>query len=154
MTAAAVDLNVVAPSVDREAVTSNGDVGVVAYPYRFYEGSATISRSIVSDRTEDYVVAIDRSRRLTLRADTVPETESLQFENVLVIPKEITDTECREMAEQAVFEWTMRSSLLHSNPAIELDAPLDVYKLFWLAERESGDVIVDSVDGTERAFEE
>jgi hypothetical protein len=154
MTAAAVDLEVIVPSVDRDAVESARETGMVASPYRFYEATARISRSVVADRTEDYVVAVDRSRRLTLRADTVPETEARQFEDALVLPTAVTDAECRELAEEAVFEWAMRSSLLHSKPAIELGAPLDAYKLFWLAERESGDVIVDSVDGTERPFED
>ena len=147
-----VDLRIVEPSVDREAVQSTGSVGAVAYPYRFYQGTATISRPFLDDRQEEYVVAVDRSRRLTLRADTVPDEVDRQFDDVLVLPKEVSDSHCRDMAEEAVFEWTMRSSMLHGSPEINLGEPRDVYKLFWLAERDAGDVIVDSVDGTERPF--
>lgn len=151
---APIDLEIVEPNVDRDAVDSTGDVGVVATPYRFYRGTVTISRSLVTDRQDEYVVAVDQSRRLALRADTVPDAVSRHLEDGLVLPSEVTDADCRAMAEQTVFEWAMRSSMLHSSPEIELGPPRDVYKLFWLAEREEGDVIVDSVDGTERPFDD
>ncbi|MDR5657267.1 hypothetical protein RH831_08745 [Halodesulfurarchaeum sp. HSR-GB] len=149
-----IELEIVEPSIDREAVQSTGSVGTVAYPYRFYQGTATISRPLLDDRTEKYVVAVDRSRRLTLRADTVPDNIDRRFEDVLVLPSEVTEDHCRDMAEEAVFEWAMRSSMLHGSPEISLEGPRDVYKLFWLAEREDGDVLIDSVEGTERPFED
>ena len=57
------------------------------------------------------------------------------------------------MASEAVFKWALRSVSLSATPEISVEEPLDVYKVFWLVERDDGDVIIDSVDGTERPFE-
>jgi hypothetical protein len=147
-------LSVIEPGVDRDAVEADGRVGAVAYPYRAYRGRATMSRPFMDDRVEEYVVTVDRSRRLTLRADTYPEPVTRTIDDVLKLPSEVTAAQCHEMASDAVFKWTLRSFSLSSTPDIDIEDPLDVYKLFWIVERDGSDVIVDSVDGTERALED
>lgn len=147
-------LSVIEPGVARDAVEADGRVGAVAYPYRAYRGRATMSRPFMDDRVEEYVVTVDRSRRLTLRADQYPEPVTKTIDDVLELPTEVTAAQCHEMANDAVFKWTLRSFSLSSTPDIDIEDPLDVYKLFWIVERDGSDVIVDSVDGTERALED
>lgn len=147
-------LSVIEPGVPRDEVDAAGRVGAVAYPYRAYRGRATISPPFLDDRVQEYVVTVDRSRRLTLRADTFPEPVTRTVDDVLVLPAEVSPAQCDELAEDAVFKWTLRKFAVGSTPEIEIEDPIDVYKLFWLVEREDSDVIVDTVDGTERPLED
>ncbi|RKD88948.1 hypothetical protein [Halopiger aswanensis] len=148
------ELSVIAPTVARDDVDSDGRVGVVAYPYRVYDAVATIDRPLLSDRELEYVVTVDRSRRLAVRADTFPETTEQTVEDVLVIPSELSDEQTRAKAEDAVFNWTLRKVAVSSTPDIRFEQSVDAYKLFWIASRPDGDVIVDSVRGTESPLED
>lgn len=147
-------LDVVAPAIERGDVESTGRVGAVAYPYLVYRATATIPRRFLGDRETEYVVSLDRSRRLPLRADEHPETETQSVADVLVLPAEVSREQSRELARKAVFEWTLRSYSLGSAPDIDLADPVSAHKLFWLAERPDGDVVVDSVTGEERPLAE
>lgn len=142
-------LPVVPPTQPRESVESEGRVGAVAYPYRVYEASATVGRSFLPERELSYVASVDRSRRLVLRADALPETETRSVEDVLVLPADLSEDECDERVRSTVFGWTMRKFALGSPPEISVGRVVDAYKLFWVAERPEGDVIVDSVRGEE-----
>ncbi|CQH53748.1 uncharacterized protein HHUB_2001 [Halobacterium hubeiense] len=146
-------LDVVEPAIERESVESAGRVGAVAYPYLVYRATATIPRRFLDDRETEYVVSLDRSRRLALRADEHPETEQRTVEDVLVLPAEVSREQAREMARDAVFEWTLRSRSLGGAPDIDLAESVAAHKLFWIADREDGDVLVDSVTGDERPLE-
>lgn len=151
---AETELTVIPPAIERDEVEASGRVGVVAYPYRVYRGTATMERPFVGDRTAEYVVSLDRSRRLTLRADHYPEVETRTVADALVLPVEVTAEQADAMARDAVFKWTLRTYSVNSAPTIELSEPVDAFKLFWLAERPGGDAIVDSVRGDERPLEE
>ncbi|WP_306052565.1 hypothetical protein [Natronococcus wangiae] len=148
------DLTVIAPAVAREDVDSTGRVGAVAYPYRVYDAVATVERPLISDRDIDYVVTVDRSRRLAVRADAFPETATLTVDDALVIPSELSDTRTREKAEDAVFNWTLRKVAAGSAPDVTFERSVDAYKLFWIASRPDGDVIVDSVRATESPLDD
>ena len=52
-----------------------------------------------------------------------------------------------------MFKWTLRTSILGDVPEVEFAQTVDAYKLFWLAERPDGDVILDSVNGNERPLD-
>jgi hypothetical protein len=144
------ELTVIPPAVDRGEVDSAGRVGAVAYPYRIVDARVEMERPFVSDRTDEFVASVDRSRRLTVRADTVPETTVRTVEDVLVLPAEVTTERADRMARKSVFRWTLRRYSLNEPPNIRFARTRDAYKLFWLAERPDGDVIVDSVRGEER----
>jgi hypothetical protein len=144
---------VIEPSVPRESVESAGRVGAVAYPFRVYEAEIEVDRPLLAPRRERRVISVDRSRRLAVRADTVPETEDRRVEDVLVLPGELSPALADEKAEEAAFQWTLRRSILADAPEIEFERVVDAYKLFWLAERPDGDVLIDSVRGEERPFE-
>lgn len=124
-------------------------VGAVAYPYCIYEAEVTIPRRFTDDRTERYVASVDRSRRLALRADAVPAVETRTVEDALVLPAELSEEASRERARESVLQWTLRRFSLSTPPDIEFVSDAVGYKLFWLVERPDGDVIVDSVRGTE-----
>jgi len=143
------ELSVITPTVAREDVDSSGRVGAVAYPYRVYDAIATIERPVIADRDLDYVVTVDRARRLAVRADTFPETQTQTVDDVLVIPSELSDAQTRRKAEDAVFKWTLRKVAVGSEPDVTFARSVDAYKLFWIASWPDGDVIVDSVRGTE-----
>lgn len=149
-----VPLVVVPPAIPREEVDSTGRVGAVAYPYRVVDARVRMERPWVHDREDEFVASVDRSRRLAVRADAVPETERRTVDDVLVIPPEVTAEQADEMARDAVFRWTMRRYSLREAPEIALAETRDVYKLFWLAERPDGDVVVDSVDGDRRPLQD
>ena len=121
----------------------------VAYPYRIFEAAVRIERPLVGDRTERFVASVDRSRRLAVRADAFPETETRTVEDVLVLPSELSDEGTRARARDAVFKWTLRRYSLTDPPEIRFERDVAGYKLFWLAARDDGDVVVDSVRGTE-----
>ncbi|MFC4357372.1 hypothetical protein ACFO0N_05340 [Halobium salinum] len=142
-------LSVIPPAVPREAVESTGRVGAVAYPYRVYDAAVSIDRAFMSPRRTRFVASVDRSRRLVVRADTFPEVEERTVEDVLVLPSELSAEVCLERAEKSVFQWTLRKFSTNDAPDIEMERTADVYKLFWLARRPEGDVIVDSVRGSE-----
>ncbi|NKE34774.1 hypothetical protein GWG54_02885 [Natronococcus sp. JC468] len=148
------DLPVISPTVARGDVDSIGRVGAVAYPYRIYDAVATVDRPLIADREIEYVVSVDRSRRLAVRADTVPETTDRTVDDVLVIPSELSDDQSREKAEDAVFNWTLRKVAVSSTPDVRFERSVDAYKLYWLASRPEGDVIVDSVRATESPLED
>lgn len=143
------ELAVIPPAIPREDVESAGRVGAIAYPYRIYEAAVTIERPLVADRTDQFVASVDLSRRLTVRADTVPEPVTETLDDVLVIPAELTADEAHDRARKSVFQWALRKYSLNKPPEIELSEPVETYKLFWLAERPGGDVILDSVRGDE-----
>ncbi|RZH67842.1 hypothetical protein [Natrinema altunense] len=142
-------LTVIEPAVAREDVDSTGRVGAIAYPYRLYDAVATIERPIIADRDLEYVVSVDRSRRLAVRADAMPATVTRTIDDVLVVPSELSDEQAREKAEDAVFSWTLRTVAVGSAPDLRFERSIDAYKLFWIASRPDGDVIVDSVRGSE-----
>lgn len=142
-------LPAIPPAIPRDEVAADGRVGAVAYPYRVYEAAVTIERPFVSDRETTYVASVDRSRRLVVRADTFPDTGERTVEDVLVLPAELPDDLARDRARDAVFRWTLRTYSLNHAPEIEFERSTDAYKLFWIAERDGGDVIVDSVRGEE-----
>ncbi|QLC34866.1 hypothetical protein EFA46_011430 (plasmid) [Halarchaeum sp. CBA1220] len=146
-------LDVIPPQVERDDVEADGRVGAVAYPYRIYEASATVGRAFLSDREVTYVASVDRARRLVLRADVVPDVDSRDVADVLVLPADLPAELCRERAHDTVFEWTTRKFALASAPDITFERRVDARKLFWLAERDDGDVIVDSVTGDESRLE-
>jgi len=148
-----VALPVIPPSVSREDVESAGRVGAVAYPFRVYEAELEIERPLLGPRRERRTVSVDCSRRLAVRADELPDVERRTVEDALVMPSELSPAQADEKARDAVFKWTLRTSVLGGAPEIEFGAIADAYRLFWLAERPDGDVIVDSVRGDERPFE-
>ncbi|AEH39153.1 hypothetical protein [Halopiger xanaduensis] len=148
------ELSVITPAVARDDVDSDGRVGAVAYPYRVYDAVATVGRPLLSDRELEYVVTVDRSRRLAVRADTFPETTDRTVKDVLVIPSELSDEQTGEKADDAVFNWTLRKVAVSSAPDVRFERSVDAYKLFWIASRPDGDVIVDSVRGTESPLED
>ncbi|WP_435179510.1 hypothetical protein [Halorussus sp. AFM4] len=148
-----VDLPVVTPAVGRDEVESTGRVGAVAYPYRVYEATVEIPRPLLSPDERRRVVSVDCSRRLALRADDRPSFETRTVEDALVLPSELSPDQADEKARDAVFRWTTRTVVPSDVPEVTLDEVTDAYKLFWLAERPDGDVIVDSVRGTERALD-
>ncbi|WP_224268737.1 hypothetical protein [Haloprofundus salinisoli] len=148
-----VDLPVVAPAISRTSVESDGRVGAVAYPYRVYEARVTMARPLLGDRIATVTASVDRSRRVALRADEFPEVETRTVADVLVLPSELGPSDCDEKAREAAFKWTLRKFSLTRAPDIEFERAVDAYKLFWLAERDGGDVLVDSVRGTERPLE-
>lgn len=148
------DLSVIPPAIARGEVESIGAVGAVAYPYRIYEVRVAIPRRFLGNRHEEYVVGVDCTRRLAVRADTLPDPESRTVEGVLVIPAELADEEADEKAREAVFRWCLRRFSMGDPPDIEIERTVDAHKLFWLAEQPNGDVIVDSVRGSEQPFDE
>lgn len=148
-----VELPVIPPGVPREAVESAGRVGAVAYPYRVYEAEIEVERPLMAPRRDRRIVSVDCSRRLAVRADQLPDVEQRSVEDVLVLPSELSPEQADEKARDAVFKWTLRTSILGGVPETEFGRVADAYKLFWLAERPGGDVIIDSVRGDERAFE-
>jgi hypothetical protein len=142
------DLSVIPPSIAREEVDSTGAVGAVAYPYRIYEVAVTVPRRFFGDRREEYVVSVDRARRLAVRADTLPEPEPRAVEDVLVVPTELSAEQADEKVREAVFGWCLRRFSMGDSPDIAIERTVDVHKLFWLAARPDGDAIVDSVRGS------
>ncbi|MFC7080408.1 hypothetical protein [Halorussus caseinilyticus] len=148
------ELPVFPPAIVREEVESTGRVGAVAYPYRVYETEVEVDRPLLSPRRDRRVVSVDCSRRLALRADTVPEFETRTVEDALVLPSELSPEQADEKARDAVFKWTLRTSILGDVPDVEFARVADAYKLFWLAERPDGDVILDSVNGNERLLDD
>lgn len=148
------ELPVFPPAISREAVTSESSrVTAVAYPYRVYETETEVDRPFMSAHTDRHVVSVDCSRRLAVRADVFPETDARTVSDVLVLPTELDDERADEKARDEVFEWTLRTSVLADVPETEIDRVADAYKLFWLVERPDGNVIIDSVRGTERPLE-
>lgn len=143
------DLSVIPPAIACDEVESGGAVGAVAYPYRIYEVRVAIPRRFFGDRHEEYVVGVDRARRLAVRSDTVPEVEPRTVEDVLVVPAELTAEQSDGKARDAVFRWCLRRFSLGEPPEIAIERVVDAHKLFWLAERPGDDVIVDSVRGSE-----
>jgi hypothetical protein len=150
----AAALPVIPPERPRSAVDATGRVGAVAYPYRIHHARVTVPRPLVDDRTDEFVVSVDRSRRLAVRADVVPEPETRPVEDVLVLPSELTDEAADELARRTVFDWTLRRYSLARPPDIAFERTVDAYKLFWIAERSTGDVILDSVSGEEQPLTE
>ncbi|ADJ16120.1 hypothetical protein [Halalkalicoccus jeotgali] len=148
------DLSVIPPAIAREEVDSGGAVGAVAYPYRIYEMSVTVPRRFFGGRTEAYVVGVDRTRRLAVRADTVPDPETRPVEDVLVVPAELSPSAADEKAREAVFGWCLRRFSMGNAPEISIESVVEADKLFWLAERPDGDAIVDSVRGSEQPLVE
>lgn len=146
-------LDVVTPAIEREDVESTDRVGVVAYPYLVYRASVSMPRRFLDDRETEYVVSLDRSRRIALRADEHPDTETRDVSDALVLPSEVDRAQADEMARRSVFDWTLRSHSLSTAPDIDLADPVAAYKLYWLASRPDGDVVVDSVRGTEHPLE-
>lgn len=146
---ASTTLDVIAPAIPRENVESTGRVGAIAYPYRVVAASVRMTRPLVHDREDEFVVSVDRSRRLAVRADAFPEVEPRQLDDVLELPAELTPEQADARARKSVFEWTLRRYSLNTAPDITFDRAVDAYKLFWLAERPDGDVIIDSVRGDE-----
>ncbi|WP_248299365.1 hypothetical protein [Halorhabdus amylolytica] len=146
-------VSAVVPSIERETVESTGRVGAVAYPYRIVEATVRIPRPLLSDREDRYVLSVDRARRLALRADEVPDVECRTLRDALVVDPELDDAETTEKARETAFEWTLRKYLSAEPPTVTIESAVDAHKLFWLAERPDGDVIVDSVRGTERPLD-
>lgn len=148
------ELTVIEPTVAREDVDSTDRIGAVAYPYCVYDAVATVERPLLSDRDIDYVVSVDRSRRLAVRADVFPDTVTTTVDDVFVIPAALSEEQALEKAEETVFNWTLRKLAVGSVPGISFEQSVDAHKLFWIASRPHGDVIVDSVRGTEMPLED
>lgn len=141
-------LAVIAPTIPREEVAAADErVGAIAYPYRVTNARVCIERPLLAAREEEYVVSVDRCRRLAIRADVVPSTEQRTIADVLVLPSELTDDAADEKARDAAFRWTLRRFALWNTPAVDLQRTIDAYKLFWLVETSSDTVLVDSVRG-------
>ncbi len=149
------ELSVFPPAITREMVTteSSGRVIAVAYPHRVYETETEVDRPFMSSHTDDHVVSVDCSRRLSVRADLFPETNTKTISDVIVLPNELSTQQADEKARNQTFEWTLRTSILADVPETEITRVTDAYKLFWVVERPDGDVIIDSVRGTERLLD-
>ena len=114
-----------------------------------YDARVTIERPLVSDRETAFVASVDRSRRLVVRADAFPGAEERTVANALVLPAELPVERARERARDAVFRRTLRTYSLNYAPQVAFERAVDIHELFWIAEQEGGDVIVDSVRGDE-----
>ena len=146
-------LPVVPPAVSRDGVEADGRVGAIAYPYRVYAVEAAVERQYLPPQTVDYVASVDLARRLVLRADAVPETETRRVADVLAIPATLPANAARDRVTETVHEWTRRKFALGSPPTLSVDRTVAAYKLFWLASRPDGDTLVDSVRGTETPYD-
>jgi hypothetical protein len=60
-------------------------------------------------------------------------------------PEAVTD----ELARRTVLGWTLRRYSLSRPPDIAFERTVTACKLFWLADRSNGDVILDSLRGDE-----
>lgn len=149
------ELSVFPPAITRETVAaeSSGRVIAVAYPHRVYETETEVDRPFMSSHTDEHIVSVDCSRRLPVKADVFPETDARTVSDVIVLPSELDAQQADEKAHSQAFEWTLRASVLADVPETEINRVTDAYKLFWLVERPDGDVIIDSVRGTERPLE-
>lgn len=147
-------LSVIPPSLPRDEVDGEGRVGAIAYPYRVYDAAVAVDRAFMSPRRTRFVASVDRSRRLVVRADTFPEVEEQTIEDVLVLPSELSEEVCAERAEKSVFQWTLRKFTTNGSLEVTMERAVDAYKLFWLVRRPEGDVIVDSVRGSESPLED
>lgn len=141
-------LAVVEPTIPRDEVGPTSErVGAVAYPYRVTNARIRIERPLLTDREDEYVISVDRCRRLAIRADTVPTSEHQLVEDVLVLPSELTDAAADKKARDAAFRWTLHRFALWNTPTVDLQQTTDAYKLFWLIETSEGTVLIDSVRG-------
>lgn len=144
-----VGLPVIRPSIRPPDIDTTGRIGAVAYPYTIYRTAVTIPRPLIHDRETSFVVSVDRSRRLAIRADVVPEVEQYTFEEVLRIPSELSDDQVEDKARDTVFHWVLRKYSLHSVPEIEFEEQIDAFKVFWVVEQDGDDLLIDSVRGNE-----
>lgn len=139
-------LPIIEPTIRRDEVGVAGErIGAVAYPYRVADAHVHIERPLLAARHEEYVVSVDRCRRLAIRADVVPNTEQRTIEDVLVLPSKLTNGAADKKARDAAFKWTLRRFALRTTPTVELRRTVDAYKLFWLVETPDGTILVDSV---------
>lgn len=139
---------VVEPTIHRDEVGPTDErVGAIAYPYRVANARIRINRPLLTDREDEYVISVDRCRRLAIRADTVPTTDQRTVVDVLVLPSELTDEAADEKARDAAFRWTRQQFTLWNTPTVDLQQTIDAYKLFWLTETSEGTVLIDSVRG-------
>lgn len=145
-------LSVVPPAIARTDVESDGRVGAVAYPYRIHEAEVTMTRPYLSDRVDTFVVSVDRSRRIPVRSDVFPDVAEHTLDDVLVLDPDLEAATADAMARDAVFKWTLRQYSLRDPPDISFARTIDAHKLFWIADRADGDVVIDSVTGEERAL--
>src|SRR6056297_3531820 len=123
----AVELSVVPPAIERDEVETIGRIGSVAYPYRIYDAAVSMSRPLMDDREDAFVVSIDRSRRLAVRADTFPGLESRRVDDALVVPAELTPEGADERARKSVFQWTLRRYSLNRAPEITFESVVEGY---------------------------
>lgn len=145
------ELPVFSPAIPRElAGTDSANITAVAYPYRVYETETETDRPFMSSHTTRRLASVDCSRKIAVRADVFPETETRTVSDVLVLPRELSSAQADAKARDAAFKWTLRTTVLSDAPTIQIDRVADAYKLFWLIERPEGTVILDSVRGTER----
>nr|WP_229380212.1 hypothetical protein [Haloterrigena salifodinae] len=80
-----------------------------------------------------------------MSTDTVAKTVN----DALAVPSELPDPLVRGKAQDTVFTWTLRKVAVGSAPEISFEQSVDAHKLFWIASRSDGDVVIDSVRGTE-----
>lgn len=145
-----ISIQVIPPQVTRETLALNDDdyLGALFYPYLVYHLEAKLKRLLGSPKIVEDILAVDLSRGVAARADSIPETERWDVSSQALVPRRINDAEAYRVAKKRFLQFIMRKHLILLVPDYDTVTEVFVHKVFWLGSKpDSGKYLIDSLSG-------
>ncbi|MBO8174491.1 MAG: hypothetical protein H0Z18_04465 [Thermococcus sp.] len=119
----------------------------ILYPYRIYHIKLLYKRLKMSDRVVDYFAYVDCYRFGVERGDGIIEIQEWKVPKDVIMSPNITEEEARQKAVESAFNWGNLMVISWWTPKIEVVQEVEVYKVFWIFEKEGEVYVMDSLTG-------
>lgn len=147
-------VNVIPPEYTRDEITKM-DLSVVSpiyYPYLIFHMQAVFKR-IGKPKTVEQVLAVDLSRKIALKADSLPLTNQHSVNQHTVIPQEIPDQLGYKMAKRKFLHILMRKMLFFIAPSFYVQEYIKAFKIYWIVKNSQQQYfLVNSLTGETEHF--
>ncbi|MGM0688198.1 MAG: hypothetical protein ACQESO_01295 [Bacillota bacterium] len=145
-----ISIAVIAPQVTRETLNLKDDdyLGALFYPFVVYHMEAELKRLLGKSKLIDDILAVDLSRGVAARADSIPETEQWEVSPQAIVPSLINDAQALKVVRRRFLKFLMRKHLILLVPDMYPIEQVSAHKIIWVGSKQgSGKYLIDSLSG-------
>lgn len=122
---------------------------VICYPNLVLFFKTEVFRLFMKPRIFYSAVTVDLVKGNAALSNKFPEHRTIEINNSAVIPALITNETAIKEAEKVVMNWARHKFRVYKAPAIEIVKQEELSKVFFYAEVNNEDMLIDSIKGIE-----
>lgn len=122
---------------------------VICYPNLIFFFKIKVFRLFMKPRILYSAITVDLVKGNAARSNMVPEYRTIDINNTALIPAFIKTETAIEEAKKVVLRWARHKYKVYKVPEIEITKQEELYKVFFYAEVDNEEILIDSVKGIE-----